>query len=278
MKLLVCTDLDRTLIPNGAAPESPDARKWFGRLVKIPGIALAYVTGRDLALVTGAIKEYRLPVPDFVLADVGASIYVAREGSWQQWRAWQQHIAPDWKGLSGRDLAVLLDGISTIELQEKNKQGTFKLSYYAPLDTQPRELLREIEAVFARHNIKVDLVWSIDEPAGVGLLDILPARAGKKNAVEFVMASNGYGLDSTIFCGDSGNDLPVFAGPVASVVVNNASNEVKAEARKNAARNNTTDSLYLATGGFRGMNGNYAAGILEGVCFFHQEINALLEL
>ncbi|MCI5126782.1 MAG: haloacid dehalogenase, partial [Candidatus Electrothrix sp. AR5] len=34
MKLLVCTDLDRTLLPNGPQPESPGARPAFAALAE----------------------------------------------------------------------------------------------------------------------------------------------------------------------------------------------------------------------------------------------------
>jgi hypothetical protein len=33
----------------------------------------------------------------------------------------------------------------------------------------------------------------------------------------------------------------------------------------------TITALYLAQGGFLGMNGNYSAGILEGIAHYHPE-------
>ncbi|MBT8439796.1 MAG: haloacid dehalogenase, partial [Gammaproteobacteria bacterium] len=68
-KLLLCTDLDRTLIPNGPQPESPAARQRFLSLVNKPEVLLAYVTGRHQKLVQDAINNYCLPVPDFVIGD-----------------------------------------------------------------------------------------------------------------------------------------------------------------------------------------------------------------
>jgi sucrose-6-phosphatase len=53
--LLICTDLDRTLIPNGEQPESPQARLLFCQLVSNSQITLAYVTGRDQVLVQEAM-------------------------------------------------------------------------------------------------------------------------------------------------------------------------------------------------------------------------------
>jgi hydroxymethylpyrimidine pyrophosphatase-like HAD family hydrolase len=73
-RLLLCTDLDRTLLPNGFEPESPDSRDLFARLVAAKGITLAYVSGRDQALVDAAIADYKLPQPDFAITDVGTRI------------------------------------------------------------------------------------------------------------------------------------------------------------------------------------------------------------
>ncbi|MGD9356547.1 MAG: HAD family hydrolase, partial [Chromatiales bacterium] len=66
-KLLVCTDLDRTLIPNGPQSESPGAREHFAHLAGRPEVTLAYVSGRHRALVEKAMTNYCLPTPDFVI-------------------------------------------------------------------------------------------------------------------------------------------------------------------------------------------------------------------
>ncbi|MCI5139086.1 MAG: haloacid dehalogenase, partial [Candidatus Electrothrix sp. AR1] len=50
MKLLVCTDLDRTLLPNGPQPESPGARPAFTALAEDPRVRIVYVTGRSICL------------------------------------------------------------------------------------------------------------------------------------------------------------------------------------------------------------------------------------
>ncbi|AGF77130.1 HAD-superfamily hydrolase, subfamily IIB [Desulfocapsa sulfexigens DSM 10523] len=277
MRLLVCTDLDRTLLPNGFDPESPDARTWFHRLAALPGITLAYVTGRDQKLVREAINEYTLPMPDFVLGDVGSSIYVCKQHEWHPMSDWQAHIAQDWGGFTHSDIAAFLKGNPEIQLQEESKQNTYKVSYYAPIDTNHKTLLPKLQSQLQEHHIDASLIWSLDEPAGKGLLDILPARATKRHAIEFLMEKHGYGFDNTVFSGDSGNDLPVLISPIHSVLVHNASTDVKREGQRMAKAAGTEKALYLAHGGFKGMNGNYAAGILEGVAHYHPEIKTLLE-
>ncbi|MDD3815092.1 MAG: HAD-IIB family hydrolase [Desulfocapsaceae bacterium] len=276
-RLLICTDLDRTLIPNGEDAESPEARKWFHKLAALPEIVLAYVTGRDQRLVREAVEAYELPLPAFVLGDVGSTIYACEGWSWQHWEAWEAHIAPDWGGRSHAELATLLAGLPDLQIQEEFKQNTHKLSYYVSLGVDHRELMDAMERRLQAEGIHASLIWSIDEPADIGLLDVLPARATKRHAIEFLMEEQGFGLANTVFAGDSGNDLPVLVSPIPAILVHNASKEIKREAQEMASMAGTVATLYLARGGFQGMNGNYAAGILEGLVHYHPALTARLE-
>ncbi|MBU0654398.1 MAG: HAD-IIB family hydrolase [Gammaproteobacteria bacterium] len=275
--LLICTDLDRTLIPNGDEPESPKARKYFRKLAEMPEITLAYVTGRHAALVREAIHQYDLPPPDFVLGDVGSTIYACKGKEWQRWGAWEAHIAPDWGGRDHAQLAALLDGFDGLRLQENTKQNTHKLSYYVDLSLNHTYLMDEMQMLLKAHGIHASLIWSIDEPANTGLLDVLPASASKRHAIEFLLEKQGFSLATTVFSGDSGNDLPVLISPIPATLVNNASREIKLEALQMARMSGTEQALYLAQGGFLGMNGNYAAGILEGIVHYHPEVGTWLE-
>lgn len=276
--LLVCTDLDRTLIPNGDVPESPRARHYFRQLTALPNVTLAYVSGRDQTLVRDAIHTYDLPLPDFVLGDVGATIYTCEQWDWQAWEAWANHIAPDWNGHERAALAALLQDFSMLTLQEASKQNTYKLSYYLDLTLNHQRIMDEVQMRLSAHGIHANLIWSIDEPANSGLLDILPARASKRHAIEFLMAQQGFSLPQTVFAGDSGNDLPVLVSPIPAVLVNNASAELKREALQMSRLSGVDAALYLAQGNWAGMNGHYAAGILEGIAHYHPEILTQLEL
>ena len=276
-RLLICTDLDRTLIPNGVETESPEARTWFHSLAALPEIVLAYVTGRDQKLVRDAVEAYNLPLPAFVVGDVGSTIYTCAGWHWQPWAAWEAHIAPDWGGRSHGQLAALLRGLSALQLQEEAKQNSHKLSYYVGLGVNHRELLAAMEMRLRAEGIRASLIWSIDEPAAIGLLDVLPARATKRHAIEFLMEEHGFDLNNTVFAGDSGNDLPVLVSPIPAILVHNASPEIKREAQQLAEKAGTAAALYLARGGFHNMNGNYAAGIVEGLAHYHPALTARLE-
>ena len=276
MQLLLCTDLDRTVLPNGSQPESAGARNRFSLLAARPEVTLVYVTGRDRQLVSKAIANYCLPQPDYVISDVGTTIYEIQNNSWQLWRDWQQEIAPDWAGRSHSDIRKLLLDIMDLQLQEPAKQNLYKSSFYVPLYADTEALSHDIRQRLEASGIRTNLIWSIDEPRGVGLLDVLPARASKKHAVFFLMERKGHTLGDTVFAGDSGNDLPVLVSEIPAVLVANASAAVRREALAQAEAQGHADALYIAQGGFMDMNGNYTAGVLEGVVYYQPEVRSWL--
>jgi sucrose-6F-phosphate phosphohydrolase len=269
--LLLCTDLDRTLIPNGPQPESPTAKERFRRLVSRNDVTLAYVSGRHRALIEQAIAEFDLPQPDFAIADVGSTIYQIDSAGWRKLDEWDEQIAPDWRGMTHDDLQRLLNVSPALRLQEDVKQNRHKLSFYVPLETGAQGLIEKMEVQLVHAGIKANLIWSIDEQAGIGLLDVLPASANKLHAIRFLMQQKGYAHDNTVFAGDSGNDLDVLMSDIRAVLVANADAEVK-----NLAARANKDALYLAHGGYLGMNGNYSAGILEGVAHYRPDVDAWL--
>ncbi len=270
-RLLLCTDLDRTLLPNGAQPETPGARRCFAILAARREVTLAYVTGRHRELVEEAIKSFNLPRPDYVIGDVGTTIYELGSGTWHPWPEWETEIAPDWSGRSAADLQRLFDDLPHLRLQEVSKQNRFKLSYYVSLHSDKESLLREMDRRLENESIRASLIWSVDEAANIGLLDVLPASATKLHAVEFLMRRKGFSLEETLFAGDSGNDLPVLTSHLPSVLVANAAPEVRNEAVRLAIEKGTRNTLYLACGDLHAMNGNYSAGILEGLAHYHPE-------
>ncbi|GAB5604082.1 HAD-IIB family hydrolase [Sideroxyarcus sp. TK5] len=268
---LLCTDLDRTLIPNGVQPESPGARETFRRLVGRDDVQLAYVSGRHRELIEQAIAEYDLPQPDFVIADVGSTVYQVGRRGWQRREEWDAQIAPDWGDLSCEGLAKLLQVFGDLRLQEPAKQNLHKLSFYVDLTADSAALQEQMRRLLAGRGIKANLIWSVDEAEHVGLLDVLPASANKLHAIEYLMRQQGYGRLDTVFAGDSGNDLDVLQSDVPAVLVANASPELKRQ-----VTHLHKASLCTAHGGFLGMNGNYSAGILEGAAYHWPEIEAWL--
>ena len=116
-------------------------------------------------------------------------------------------------------------------------------------------------------------VQSIDEINNTGLCDLLPAEATKVHGVRFLIERTGIPSSRTIYAGDSGNDLEVIRSEIKTVLVANASPEIQQQAIKTSSR----ETIYLAKGNFLGMNGNYAAGILEGLAHYLPETLPLLQ-
>ena len=276
-RLLLCTDLDRTLLPNGAQPESPQARRIFSRLTERRDVTLVYVSGRHNKLVQQAIKCYCLPQPDMVISDVGTKIYDLRAGDWMTWQDWEEEITPDWAGQTHSALCDLFRDLKPLKLQEREKQNTHKVSYYVSLYEDKDKLIQVMDRRLRQQGVNASLIWSVDEPAAVGLLDVLPRGATKLHAIEFLREQLGYALEDTVFAGDSGNDLPVLTSSIPAILVLNAAQTVREAARSEAEQSGHLDAIYFAKGGFMDMNGNYSAGILEGIAHYRPELRAWLE-
>ena len=271
MKLLICTDLDRTLLPNGPQEESPQARSVFAALAKDPRVRTVYVTGRSIQLTEEAIKEFCIPFPDALIADVGTTICHRISGKWQHDGNWDALLSKEWFQ-SHTILPDLLTGIQGLTRQENEKQTRFKLSFYVDTDADQDKLTSTIHALLEQEGILASLIWSHDEVANQELLDILPAGADKYQALQFLRRQLGYSLDEMIFSGDSGNDLEVLTSTIPAVLVANARKEVADKALEMATAAENQSLLYLAQGGFQGMNGCYSAGILEGISHYYPEI------
>ncbi len=259
-------------------PESPNARKEFSTLASRPEVSLAYVSGRRRNLVQQAITLYDLPLPDFVIGDVGATLY--RVESLERWHAsdeWRDEISREWGDNSHARLKLLFSDLIDLRPQETSNQNRYKLSYYVPQQADRHRLISEMRGRLSPEGINANLIWSLDEPAGVGLLDVLPAGASKLHAIEFLMAQESFTPEQVLFAGDSGNDMEVLVSALPSVLVANSLLDVQKLAVQEAERNGTRQQLYLAKGNGLGMNGNYAAGILEGIVHFYPANAGLME-
>jgi sucrose-6F-phosphate phosphohydrolase len=274
--ILLCSDLDRTLIPNGDQDESPHARMVFSHLADHPSLRLAYVSGRDKNLIKEAIRDYDLPDPDFVIGDVGTSLYDVVGGRWLRNKAWHSKIGQDWYGYSHDDITDALADMAfaRLELQEPQKQNRYKISYYTSPSVDPDQLKSQILVRLDQLRVLANLIWSRDDARDQGLLDILPRRANKLNAIRFLMTKKMISDTDTVFAGDSGNDLDVLTSGLQSILVKNASEDVRQTTIEKLTQKNQANRLYMAKGKFLGMNGNYAAGVLEGLVHFFPETTA----
>lgn len=276
-KILLCSDLDRTLLPNGHQVESPQARPRLNRLLQRPEFTVVYVSGRHKALIQSAVREYDLPVPDYAIGDVGTTIYELVDSQWMAWEDWGREIGKDWQGMHRADMEKLFSDTKDLWLQEPEKQNQFKISYYAPPDMNHEALISCMEQRFNAHGVEAAFIWSVDETAQLGLLDVLPKRANKLHAVSFLMKRKHFDKNRTVFAGDSGNDLEVLTSGLQAILVRNAQEAVREKALQLLLPEHR-EQLYLARGSFMGLNGYYSAGVLEGLAHFFPETRAWMEV
>lgn len=263
---VLATDLDGTLIPLADEPENITDLEHLKRLLSSRSVTLVFVTGRDLGLVQEAIEQYSLPTPDWVVSDVGTSIYRRQGGSqFVSVIEYARHLAEIIHVMPRSALTGLALGINGLQLQENVRQAPYKISFYADADR-----LRTIAASLQERLEEVSAPWqlidSVDPFTGDGLIDVLPSRVSKAYALEWWAGSTSLSTSQMVFAGDSGNDLAVLTSGCRSIIVGNASDEIIEEASRIHQRNGWSGRLYVAAG-------RATSGVLEG-CHRHQLFGA----
>lgn len=260
MKILA-TDLDRTLLPNGRWEADRGAIELFNELTRSQGVLVVYVTGRNLDLTERAIREYGVRYPDVLCGDVGTTIRKYGDGGWHYDEGWARHVAhmsPRWDAAAIR---AAVSGIGGMREQEAEHLNRFKQSYYVEHEHNAA-VLAEVDARVKGRFDEV-IVYSYDSQDGKGLLDFLPASATKQTALEYVAGEYRTAKQEVVFCGDSGNDIfPLTAG-FRGVLVRNADEQLVANVRQAIAADPGLE-VYFARGDFRGLNGYYTSGVIEG--------------
>jgi sucrose-6F-phosphate phosphohydrolase len=258
---ILATDLDRTLLPNGRWEADSQAIDLFNRLTEQQEVLVVYVTGRNLDLTEQAIQHYGVRYPDILCGDVGTSIRKFENGEWhfdEGWIAHVKHTSPKWDGAA---IKAAVSDVTGIREQEPEHLNPFKQSYYVEHEQSNDILCRIDDRVKGRFDEVI--VYSFDSQDGKGLLDFLPASATKQTALEYVAEAHNTAKQDVVFCGDSGNDIfPLTAG-FRGVLVRNADEQLVANV-KQAMEANPQLQAYFAKGGFKGLNGYYTSGVIEG--------------
>jgi sucrose-6F-phosphate phosphohydrolase len=258
---ILATDLDRTLLPNGSWPPDPGAIDLFNELTQRHDVLVVYVTGRNLSLTENAIREFGIRYPHVLIGDVGTSIRKYVEDGWKPHGGWDCHVkqtSPRWDADAVR---CAVAGVGGLTEQESEHCSPFKQSYYVDHDRNEAVLKAVDELIKGKFDEVI--IYSFDSQSGKGLLDFLPQSATKQTALEYIADELGANKSDVVFCGDSGNDVfPLTAG-FSGVLVRNADDQLVASV-KQAADAHPELKLYFAKGDFRGLNGFYTSGVIEG--------------
>ncbi len=224
---VLATDLDGTLIPLNNHPEHHVSLRQLRQKFSENNFEFVFVTGRHLASVLRAIDQFHLPTPDWILCDVGSSIYRRDDsGSYQIHDAYADHLQCLLGVESMTKIRDQLRESAGMRFQEEEKQSRFKLSFYCMKHQISRQVVL-LNEVLLKHSIQCQIISSADPFNHDGLIDLLPANVSKAYALNWWAASQQIAPDSIVFAGDSGNDLAAMTAGFKTIVVGNASDEVK---------------------------------------------------
>lgn len=265
---LLATDLDRTLFPNGDQPVEPGAMERFTRWVEQRSFLLVYNSGRSREEILEGMQTFGAPAPDIMVGEVGTRIYRRIATGYAEDMAWQSVLQNQSPGWDADAVEACVATFAGTEKQPPHHQNTHKRSYFLSPQEDAAALSRQITEKLKSTLSDLTTVYSVDETNGDCLFDVLPTAATKRNAMEYLRKSEGLTKEEVFFSGDSGNDLEALTVGYRSLLVRNATPEVREAVRQRAAAEKTLETLYVAEGHPATGNGYYVSGILEGLAHF----------
>lgn len=258
---ILATDLDGTLIPLDGDPQNLADLKTLAGELEREGTTLIFSTGRHFTSVAEAIGRFQLPQPDWLICDVGTSIYRRRRvGTFEIVESYQEHQDRIIKAMPIHVLRDQLEPIKGLRRQEQEKQGRFKLSFYvdsARLD----ELVGRVQEILEETDAPYSLIHSVDPFNGDGLIDLLPSTVSKAHALQWWVRHTGSNRDALVCAGDSGNDLAALTAGYRAILVANADRSVAKKAHEVHRESGWKNRLYLA-------RERATSGVLEGCRWF----------
>ena len=207
-KRLLVSDIDGTLLCCGEPTTGLDHLK---KILSVHGneVRLLYATGRSFTNTWPLIAVGLLPRPDGIACLVGTEVWLP---PWSEPDpGYSGLIAPCW------DRAAVLDAakrFSALDLQPAEFQNPYKASFF--LDD--RSTLLGLTGELKKRKIRAGVIYSCAR-----YLDLLPEKAGKGFAVEYLRRLWEIPCSNVLACGDSGNDLDMLLDQrFSGVAVGNA--------------------------------------------------------
>ncbi|MGM5484128.1 MAG: HAD-IIB family hydrolase [Nanobdellota archaeon] len=265
---ILATDLDRTLLPNGNHKFDFQAYKELKKYILDNEIKVIYVSGRRLSQIKDAINNYEIPLPDFCISMVGTKIYFYNKGDFKEMNEWQDELEKQWSDVFPETISKLLSDIKEIYPQGKMTTNRFKQSFFADIKLEEEFIYNEINKRLSVKNIPYSFTYSVDVNRNIAQIDIMPPKANKLEALKYIIGIEGYNDKEVLVAGDSGNDISMLTSGMKGVLVKNAKKEVKDKLISYAEKYGIKDKIYIAKG--NEFNGNYGAGILEGLIHFSE--------
>lgn len=243
-EFLFITDLDYTLVGDDQAMTKLNQRLELHR--QQHGTKIVYSTGRSPFLYQKLTSEKTLLEPDILVCAVGTEIYHC--GSDTPDSTWSDKLSYAW---DRKRVVEISAAFTELKLQPESEQRRFKVSYFLE-EKVSVDILPELESRLVEEGFDIQVIYSGGED-----LDILPRNANKGMAMTFVREYLEIDISQTVACGDSGNDIALFADKKEKgIIVGNARPELLTW-----HKDNPNPNRYLA-------KAKFAAGIEEGLQYF----------
>jgi glucosylglycerol-phosphate synthase len=187
--MIIATDLDGTFLAG-----DPEARqRLYQRIASDPSITLVFVTGRGLEAVLPVLSDPTIPVPHYIISDVGATVVEGH--SRQAVQPLQSEIDALWPGER-----VVIEAMSVFErLQRQEVPQQRRCSYFCEGDA----VTEDIHAVAAQ--LGCDVLYSADR-----YLDILPPGVNKGSTLRRLVEHLDADPQKVLVAGDTLNDLSMY--------------------------------------------------------------------
>lgn len=176
---------------------------------------LVYNSGQSIADTGWFVLQHRLPTPEFIIGSLGTELLDPLDPAMAA--AFHTHIGAGWN----RDaVEAIVREIADARLQPPALLSNFKLGWHWPRASRA-ELFR------LEYRLRDAGLSTLTSYSNNVLLDIIPPRAGKGNALAWLCHRIGVQLEDVVVAGVGANNASMFALPhVRGFVLANASAEL----------------------------------------------------
>ncbi|MGP0170603.1 glucosylglycerol-phosphate synthase [Pseudomonas sp. NCHU5208] len=196
--MLLATDLDGTFL----AGDPEDRLSLYQTIAAHPEIKLAYVTGRSLEAVLPLLADPTLPQPDYIIADVGATL--VHGDSLQPIQPLQSTVDARWPGET-----QVASAIEAFGLERQDVPQARRCSYFCTPEQAANPELRKIA-----DELGCDLLYSAEL-----YLDFLPKGVNKGSSLQALADWLELSHDQVLAAGDTLNDLSMLSSSFHGVCV-----------------------------------------------------------
>ncbi len=209
LEKILISDIDNTLV--GDKARLTDLLDLLDKNKDRIGWGVA--TGRSLEMTLDIMTEQNIPIPDILICSVGTEIYYGPDLRID--KGWQHHLNHRWRPEEIKRVLADLDFLSS---QGAEGQRRFKISYFMQDD---REMLNKVIRVLREAKLRCKIIFSHGQ-----FLDVLPHRAAKGKAIDYLKYKWEISPDNVMVAGDSGNDEDMLRSRCCGLVVANHSKEL----------------------------------------------------